>query len=214
MKTVAIIPIKLNNERLPGKNTKLLGDKPLVQYILQQLKQVASIDEIFVYCSDEEIKPYLLEGVTFLKRPAELDLPTSNFNQILDSFIKQVPADMYVYTHATAPFITADTINECIQAVQTEEFDSAFSAVEIQDYLWLDGKPLNFDAKNIPRSQDLQKIYRETSGIYVIKLDVYRELHQRVGNHPYIKPVSHKEAVDINEPEDFELAELYLNYQK
>ena len=34
MKTVAIMPIKLKNERLPGKNTKLLAGKPLLQYQL------------------------------------------------------------------------------------------------------------------------------------------------------------------------------------
>ncbi len=33
MKTVAMMPIKLHNERLPGKNTMILGGKPLLQYV-------------------------------------------------------------------------------------------------------------------------------------------------------------------------------------
>ena len=33
MKIVSIIPIKTNNERLPGKNTKILGDVPLITYV-------------------------------------------------------------------------------------------------------------------------------------------------------------------------------------
>ena len=39
MRIVAIMPIKLKNERCPGKNTRQLGDKPLLQYELDSLKE-------------------------------------------------------------------------------------------------------------------------------------------------------------------------------
>lgn len=207
MKTIAIMPIKLNNERLPGKNTMLLAGKPLLQHQLLATLQTGLADEIYVYCSDEAVCPYLPEGVKFLKRPARLDLPTSNFTQIFSAFSDTVPADIYVYIHATAPFITPETITECIRAVQSGEYDSAFCATKIQDFLWKDGEPLNFDAANVPRSQDLAPIYRETSGAYVYTRRVFETYHRRIGKKPYIKEVSFKEAVDINNPEDFRLAE-------
>lgn len=211
MKKVAIMPIKLNNERLPGKNTMLLGGKPLLQHQLLATQQTGLADEIYVYCSDETVCPFLPEGVTFLKRPAELDLPTSNFTQIFTTFSNAVPADIYVYVHATAPFITPDTITECIQAVQSGEYDSAFCATKIQDFLWKNGEPLNFDATNVPRSQDLEPIYRETSGVYVFTKEVFASCRRRIGMKPYIKEVSFKEAVDINNPEDMELAKAMVN---
>ena len=211
MKTVAIMPIKLNNERLPGKNPMNLGGKPLLQHQLLAMLQTALADEIYVYCSDEAVCPYLPEGIRFLKRPAKLDLPTSNFTQIFSAFSSTVPADIYVYVHATAPFITPQTMTECIRAVQSGEFDSAFCAVKIQDFLWKDGEPLNFDAANVPRSQDLEPIYRETSGVYVFTKEVFEVYHRRIGKKPYIKEVSFKEAVDINNPEDFCLAEAMVN---
>lgn len=211
MKIIAIMPIKLNNERLPGKNTKLLGDKPLIQYQLQALKDCKEFDSINVYCSSEEIQEYLLEGVDFVKRPEFLDLPTSNFNQIFNSFISEIDADVYVYAHATAPFISVETIKECIEAVKSGKYDSAFCAVKIQDYLWQDEKPLNFDAQNLPRSQDLKPIYRETSGVYVIPKEMYKKCGRRIGAKPYIKEVSFKESIDINNPEDFDLAKAVLN---
>ena len=211
MKTVAIMPIKLNNERLPGKNTMLLGDKPLLQHQLLATQQTGLAEETYVYCSDEAVCPFLPEGVSFLKRPAELDLPTSNFTQIFTAFSDAVPADIYVYVHATAPFITQETITECIQAVQSGEYDSAFCATKIQDFLWQNGEPLNFDASNIPRSQDIEPIYRETSGVYVFTKNVFLEHHRRIGMKPFIKEVSFKEAVDINNPEDFELAKAMVN---
>ena len=168
------------------------------------------LDEIYVYCSDEAVCPFLPEGIRFLKRPSELDLPTSNFTQIFSCFSQEVPADIYVYIHATAPFITTQTITDCIQAVQSGEYDSAFCAVKIQDFLWKDGEPLNFDAANLPRSQDLEPIYRETSGVYVFTKEVFETLHRRIGKKPFVKEVSYKEAVDINNPEDFRLAEAML----
>ena len=211
MKTVALVPIKLNNERLPGKNTKLLGDKPLLQYELDSLLATNLCDSIYVYCSSESVKEYLPKGVEFLKRPEYLDLPTSNFTQIFENFMATVDSDIYVYAHATAPFISVKTMKECIDAVKSVEYDSAFCASKIQDYLWQDGEPMNFDATNLPRSQDLKPIYRETSGVYVFTRNVFQTLKRRIGKKPFIKEVSYKEAVDINNPEDFELAQALLN---
>ena len=51
MKIVSIIPIKLNNERLPGKNTKLLDGIPLVHYIQKTLLLEPRIDERYIFLS-------------------------------------------------------------------------------------------------------------------------------------------------------------------
>lgn len=205
------MPIKLKNERCPGKNTRLLGEKPLLQYELDSLKATGLCSSINVYCSDEAVVPFLPEGVNFVKRSKELDLPTSNFSQIFTSFMNEVDSDIYVYAHATAPFITIDTMASCINAVKSGEYDSAFCAIKLQDYLWKDGEPLNFDATNLPRTQDLDPIFQETSGVYVFKKEVFVNYHRRIGIKPYIKEVSYKEAVDIDNPEDFDLAQIMLN---
>lgn len=213
MKIVAIMPIKLKNERLPGKNTMLLGDKPLLQYQLLATLKTGLVDDVYVYCSDEAIRAFLPKDVHFLQRSKELDLSTSNFTQIFAAFSKEIQADIYVYIHATAPFVTIETISDCIQAVKSGVYDSAFCAVKIQDFLWKEGEPLNFDAKNVPRSQDLDPIYRETSGAYVFTKEVFENYHRRIGKTPYIKEVSYKEAVDINNPEDFCLAQAMLQVE-
>lgn len=214
MKTTAIIPIKTNNERLPGKNTKLLGGNPLIQYIQESLLKANGIEQIYIYCSDRRICDYMLKGVEFLQRSEQLDLPTSNFTQIFESFMSEIDSDIYLYAHATAPFVSVNTINECISAVKSGKYDSAFCAVKIQDFLWQNGKPLNFDACNLPRSQDLKPIFRETSGVYAFTKDVFSKYRRRIGENPYIKEVSFKESVDINVSEDFDLAEIMLNVKE
>ena len=205
------MPIKLKNERCPGKNTRMLGTKPLLQYELDNLKATGLCDSINVYCSSEDVVPYLPEGVNFVKRPEVLDLPTSNFSQIFETFMNEVDADIYVYAHATAPFIKKETMEQCINAVKSGEYDSAFCALKLQDYLWQNGEPLNFDATNVPRTQDLTPIYQETSGVYVFTKDVFKTKHRRIGNKPYVSEVSFKEAVDIDNPEDFDLAEKIVD---
>ena len=207
-KIVSVIPIKLNNERLPGKNTKALAGKPLIQYVQENLLSEKRISERYIFCSNDKIKDYMLTGITYLKRPQYLDEPSSNFTQIFEEFSHRIPADIYIYAHATAPFIESQTTKECLDKVLSGEFDSAFCAVKIQDFLWKDGKPLNFDAANLPRSQDLPPIYRETSGIYVFHAEVFAKYKQRIGAKPFIKEVSYREAVDINTLDDFKLAEI------
>jgi len=102
-------------------------------------------------------------------------------------------------------------MKQCIEAVKSEKFDSAFCAVKLQDYLWQDGEPLNFDATNIPRTQDLKPLYQETSGVYVFTKKVFEKYKRRIGKRPFIKEVSFKEAIDIDNPEDFEMAEALVN---
>ena len=159
MKIVAVVPIKLNNRRCPNKNIKPLGNgKPLCQYILNTLLKVKEIDEVYVYCSSEEIQQYLPKGITYLKRSETLDLDTTKMNEVLKCFADEVPADIYVMTHATSPFVKAESIEKGIDRVLNGEYDSAFAAKKIQDFLRLNGKPMKYQLDNIPRTQDLEHV--------------------------------------------------------
>ena len=207
----AVMPIKLSNERCPGKNTRLLGNKPLLQWELDNLLYIQMCDSISVYCSSEEIVPFLPEGVQFEKRPEYLDSKSTNFTQIFQEFSQKQFADIYVYAHATAPFITTETMKQCIEAVTSGKYDSAFCARKLQGFIWKSGSPLNFSANNLPRTQDIEPMFLETSGIYVFTREVFVKTQRRIGFNPFIKEVSIKEAIDIDYPEDFILAEKIQN---
>lgn len=212
MKVVSFIPIKLNNQRLPGKNTMLLAGKPTCSYIFETINKVDTIDEKYVYCSDEAIKPYIPEGLTFLKRDPYLDGFQIKGLEIIDRFVKDVDADIYVLTHVTQPFTKAESIRKALDKVISGEYDSAFSAVVLQDYMWMNGKPFNYDMKNIVRTQDLEPIYMETGAFFIFRKEVFTELGQRIGNNPYIYEIDQFEAVDIDTAEDFKFAEAVAAY--
>ena len=211
MKTIALIPIKFNNRRLPGKNIKPLGGRPLMQYIQETLLQVKGIDEIYVYCSDEGVKEYLLPGVCYLQRPQSLDQDSTKINEVLASFAQAKKADLYLLTHATAPFIKAESIQKGIDAVKSGNYDSAFAVIRQQDFLWQNGKPLNYDLSAIPRTQDLEPIYRETCGFYFYSYAQIVDRNRRIGENPCLIEVDEEESVDIDEADDFAMAECVLN---
>lgn len=216
MKTVAFVPVKLNNERAPGKNIKQFDDgTALITYFLKTLVCVPEIDEIYVYCSSEKIKNYLVPGVQFLKRPEFLDTKEATPQDIISNFMKQIEADIYLVCHCTSPFVKAERFSECINKVCNENYDSAFTGEKIQRLMWYNGKPLNFDASNIPRTQDLPIYYNEVSAAYVFKRETFEQLHRRIGVKPYVCEVSGCECVDIDYPEDFEIANaIYMKLLK
>ena len=213
MKIVAVVPMKLNNRRLPQKNTKAFTNgKPLCYYILSTLLKIKSIDEIYVYCSNPDIKEFIPEGVRYLKRSSSLDQDTTKMNEILKAFAEEVPADIYVMTHTTAPFISAESIEKGLRAVISGVYDSSFAAKKLQDFLWKDGAPFNYQLSNIPRTQDLPVLYEETSGFYIYKKRIIIESNRRIGETPYIVEVGEIESVDIDEKEDFVIADAIYNY--
>lgn len=212
-KIVAVVPMKLNNSRLPQKNIKrFTNGAPLCSYILNTLSQIKLIESIYVYCSNPEIKKYIPPYVKYLKRSELLDLDTTSMNEVLKSFATDVPADMYVMAHTTAPFIKKESIEKGINQVVSNQYDSSFAAKKLQDFIWQDNKPMNYDLDKIPRTQDLQVLYEETSGFYIYQENVILEQGRRIGNNPFIVEVGEIEAIDIDEPEDFFIADAIYNH--
>ena len=213
MKVVGVVPIKLNSRRLANKNIRsFLNGQPLCYYILSTLLKIAAIDEVYVYCSNEMIKDYIPRGVKFLKRDPQLDQDTTKMNEVLAEFVNTIQADIYVMSHVTAPFVTKATIEKGLDAVLHEKFDSAFSVKKLQDFLWIKGIPFNYNLQNIPRTQDLDIIYKETSGVYIFERSVLLERKGRIGVKPYLLEVGEIEGIDIDEEEDFIIADAVFNY--
>ena len=215
MKIVAFVPIKMNNERLPGKNTKRFTcGEPLISYILETLSEVEEVDERYVYCSSEEICTYLPKSVKYLKRDAYYDLSATPFNEVLYSFTELVPADIYLLTHATAPFLSASSMKKGIEAVMSGQYDSALSVVKMQEFLWKQGQPFNYDPLHIPRTQDLEPFYKETCGLYIYREELMTKEKRRVGDRPFLIEVSEIEACDINNPSDFAIADALFQARR
>lgn len=208
MRVVALVPIKLNSQRLPHKNVLPLQGKPLCYHITDTLLQVRGIDEVYVYCSDEEVKQYLPSGAKVLKRDSYFDGDTVKGFEIYRSFIEKVQADIYVLAHTTSPFTKISSVEEGLKHVLSGKNDSAFSAKKIQTFAWYQNKPINYNINDVPRTQDIEPVYIETSAFFIFRKEIFTENCRRIGFSPYIVEVDDVEAVDIDTKEDYEFAKL------
>ena len=99
MSVAAVIPIKTNNQRLPGKNTKILHDKPLLDYLFETVKHCELVDEIFVDSSDDYILELALKNkFTPIKRSVELNSPSTSGNDLLNFELQLL---LLVYRHGS-----------------------------------------------------------------------------------------------------------------
>ena len=214
MKVVALVPIKMNSERLKNKNILPLGGHPLAWHIFTTLSNVPEISEIYAFCSDAKIRNYVPENILFLQRSTELDGSLVRAENLYEAFIQKVDADIYVVAHTTAPFIRAKTIEHALKKVLNEGYDSAFAVQKKQTFAWFEGRPLNYTLKSIPRTQDMEPVFIETSGFFIFNKEVFTQLHQRIGQRPFMQEVDDIEAVDIDEPEDYLFAKKLWNIQE
>ncbi len=210
MKTIAFVPIRLNSRRVEGKNLRLLGGRPLMTYILDTLRDCERIDETYVYCSDPDIARHLPDGVKFLRRDPALDSDSTLGEEIYDAFTREVDADIYVLAHATSPFIRRATVDDAVARVGCGEYDSAFSAERIQTFAWYEGRTLNYSPERVPRTQDLEPVFVETSAFFVFRREVWRDMRRRIGLRPYMAVTDRIESMDIDYPDDFRLAEAIV----
>ena len=209
MKKIIVVPIKLNNERFPGKNVKCFSDgTPLLSVALNAFSSLTGMDGYYVFCSQEAVCQYISPPFQFLKRPDYLDLPEATPQDIIRELMVRVDAEIYMFSHVTSPFVSREHLEECIRAVSCEEYDSAFTAHRIQKLLWQENcTPLNFNAEKVPRTQDLSPLFEEVSAAYVFRKSTFQTLNRRVGLNPKIVEVSDLEAIDIDTQDDFILAE-------
>lgn len=148
------------------------------------------------------------EACVFLRRSPGLDRDTTLGREIYDSFTADVEADLYVLAHATSPFIRAETVADALRHVRSGEYDSAFSAEKIQTFAWFEGRPLNYALDDIPRTQTIEPVYIETSAFFIFPRTLWCGRGRRIGEKPYMAVVDRIEGLDIDNPEDFTMAEI------
>lgn len=207
MRVVAFATIKLNSERVPHKNTQMIGSKPLCYHILHTALQVEMIDDVIVYCSDEAVTNYIPEGTKFLKREVWLDGNEIKAKDTYTAFLKDVDADIYIAMCTTSPFTQKETIENALNKVLYEGYDSAFTAKKMQTFAWYNGKPINYDLDSVPRTQDIEPVYVETSAFFIFKKQLWTRYGRRIGFRPYIQEVGEIESVDIDTLEDLKFAQ-------
>ena len=53
MKIIAMIPARMGSKRVKNKNLRLINGKPLIQYVLDTVKNLTIFDEIYINSEHE-----------------------------------------------------------------------------------------------------------------------------------------------------------------
>lgn len=219
-KIAALVPMRHESLRVPGKNYRNIAGKPLYAWIIETLLAVPEIDLILVDTDSEPIIEGLRQNypsVRTILRPEALRADTIPMNEILLHDTAQLKADLYLQTHSTNPLLKSGTISRAIHAFQEAwpEKDSLFGVTRWQTRLYdADGRAINHNPRELLRTQDLPPVYEENSTLYLFTRENLQRHHHRIGERPLLFEVPALEAVDIDEESDFAVAEALLEYGK
>ena len=212
MKVTALVPSKLNSQRLPTKNIRMLGGRPLVNYILDILNRTDSVEEVYLYASDDSICKWIEPGIEYryLQRDSDLDSHSTSMLDVIEAFLGEVETDIIVQAHITTPFLRPETVDTCVRRVVEDGHTSAMTAEALQTFAWYQGKPLNYEIQGqIPRTQDIEPVLIE-SGLFAFTRTMFERMRRRIGVNPAIEVVDSVEGMDIDTLEDLNLAEHLL----
>ena len=214
-KIIAILPMKANSERVKGKNFRIFNGKPLFKWILDTLLKVPEIDQVVINTDARHIlaENGLVDSdrVLIRDRKTEICGDLVSMNKIIQNDIENTDADIYLMTHTTNPLLSIETIQasikQFIEQQEKGECDSLFTVDKIQTRFYRENaSAINHDLNNLVRTQDLEPWFEENSNLYIFTKNSFAKTNARIGSKPvmYVNPKF--ESIDIDEPEDWDMA--------
>lgn len=213
-KVTALMPMKGQSERVRQKNTRPLMGRPLFEHVLSSVLGATSVQEVIVDTDSEDITAMIHErfpSVRVIPRPERLLGGKIPLTPIIDYDLGFATLEHFLQTHATNPLLTSRTIDRAVaryfEALQ-EGYDSLMAVNAYQTRFYDDaGRPVNHNPEKMIPSQDMPCFYEDNSNLYITSVATFRKMGRRVGARPAFFVMSRLESADIDEEEDFELAE-------
>jgi CMP-N-acetylneuraminic acid synthetase len=213
-KIVALVPMRHESNRVPGKNYKPFNGRPLYHFIISTLLEVPLISEIMI----DTDSPIIMDdawrnfpSVRVIERPSHLRGGEVPMNDVLLHDITQLDADWYLQSHSTNPLLRSKTVTKAIETFLSKlpEYDSLFSVTRVQTRFWdANGRPINHNPDILLRTQDLPPLFEENSSLYLFNRSNIEARRNRIGAAPLMFELDRLEAIDIDEELDFTVAEI------
>lgn len=215
MKITAVIPIRKGSQRVKDKNLRPFGNTNLMELKIASLLKVPELDSIIVNTNSDEaidiVSKYYMKRerkVTFHRREEYYASSECSGSEFFCHLGKVTDTDIFVYAPCTSPFIKPETISQCIRAfINRKDSDCVSTVSSIKEFMWLNGKPINYDPINAPNSQNLPDIVALNFGATVTSKEDLISNRNIIGKRPEFVQTSDIEAIDIDTPLDFTIAE-------
>lgn len=199
MKVITIIPARGGSKGVPGKNIKILGRKPLLQYTAEAAKKSTLLNDIIISTDSEEIAsvarncgvevPFIRPGTLATDTASSIDVVTHAIN-----FLEQSGRfyDAICLLQPTNPFRGQGFIDKAIKKFEHIRTDSLVSVLPVpHEYnphwtfvLKDDGslKIATGEQEIIKKRQDLPQAYIRDGSIYLTKTSIIKHQHSLYGN--------------------------------
>lgn len=218
MEVLAIIPARGGSKGIPGKNIKILGNRPLIDYTIKASHNSKYITRTILSTEDQEIKRTAIScGCEVLERPAELAKDeTMTIDVMIDVVetlerVESYSPEVVILLQATCPLRDENQIDEAFEIFLNKDCDSVFAAKPngLTHARWRENHDGTYQAlydyRTRPRRQDIHRHYNlwcETGSVYIVRTDIMKKVHDFIGERPeiYKSPAS----VDIDSLADFD----------
>ena len=218
--SIAIITARGNSKRIPRKNIKEFCGKPIINYSIEAALHSGLFTEVMVSTDDEEIAEIAKRAgaqVPFMRSSATASDYASTDDVILEVLnrYKELGREFETFCclYPTAPFVTAQKLQKAMKLL--ERADAVMPVVAFSYppqrcvILNEDGElRMKWPEYAQTRSQDLETYYHDCGQFYFCRTKPV--LENGTTDLPHMAPMimSELEVQDIDNPEDWELAEM------
>lgn len=222
-KILGLIPARGGSKGLPGKNIKMLGGKPLLQYTWESARQSSMLDKVVLSTEDQEIKEVACKlGINVpFTRPENLAQDLTPSIEVIIHALKFLQDkgeefDVVCLLQPTTPFRSPGLIDACIKKFEQNNYDSLISVREVPSEYnphWVfeeEGGLLKLatgEESIIPQRQNLPRAYFRDGAIYLTKTKVLLEQSSLFGKRTGFYDTTGSPYVNIDTPNDWKKAE-------
>lgn len=218
MKKVAIIPLRAGSKGIPGKNKKKLLGRPLFSWTLGEAI-FSNLDKIYIFTDDENIIDFVKKEYTWtdkveiMVRSQESATDTASTEMGMKEFGERINYDFDILCllQATSPLTSREDINNCLDKIINENYDSALTVVNTMRFIWNEnGESINYDFNNRPRRQDFKGLLVENGAVYTTTKEQFLESGIRIGRKVAVVKMPEDTLTEIDEKEDWVIMEKLL----
>ncbi|MDR2590986.1 MAG: acylneuraminate cytidylyltransferase family protein [Oscillospiraceae bacterium] len=220
---VAFIPARGGSKSIPMKNIKIIAGKPLIYWAVKAACDCEYIDKVFVSTDCEKIadtvREFNLQKVIVIGRSVESATDTASTEIVMLEFARDYMFKIICLLQSTTPLVTAEDLEEGFKTFNQENVDSVISVVNQKHFIWEEKEdgfsiPINFDYKQRPRRQDYNGYLVENGAFFITSRDALLKNKCRISGNIKTVLMSLERSAEIDEPEDWILAERYLEQRQ
>lgn len=221
MRILALIPARGGSKGIPKKNLRLMNGKPLIAYAIENAKKSKYIKDVFVTTDSKEIEEVSkVYGAAVIKRDNELSSDLVTLDPVIYHAMLEAEKetgkfyDAVITLQPTSPLLNVDTLDSAIEYFISGNFETVITVVNKPHLAWgvKDSElvPLYSERKN---RQELPPQYLETGAFVISKRKVVVP-ESRIGSKTSVYEISEVESIDIDDRNDWLLAENLLKRKK